>query len=327
MAKTKQVSGTKRSAPGAGSKKSNKKAAVNDVSVERVRNEALAALRNKANGGRAQRSGAQSSLPVENVECIDYLISSTKAVIELNQEIWERCVGSIECKPGKGGLRFQRTAFAVINVASESQASVKQTKFTTTAESQTKAFGTLPSLPSVLTDYVVYKPDTDVAFPDYIKLLKSSLLLREDVLPTFLAKLKQHLEDVQVFLGGIDSWLMDPQGCIDFMQEHFGMTPAILQQKTYCSSYLCKVTHDALSICKTCNRAYNTHRHQRYAHAEVYTHYCLGTGNPFGGSFELAAPPTVLKTINLPSDHSATFKIDQPDQQRKLLKFIEYVEA
>ena len=50
----------------------------------------------------------------------------------------------------------------------------------------------------------------------------SAVVLHDDVLEQFLVKLKQHLESIQVCLGKIESWLLEPKSNIKFLGETFG---------------------------------------------------------------------------------------------------------
>ena len=47
-------------------------------------------------------------------------------------------------------------------------------------------------------------------------------MLHDDILEPFLCKLKQHLESIQVCLGEIESWLLEPKSNIQCLEETFG---------------------------------------------------------------------------------------------------------
>ena len=67
-------------------------------------------------------------------------------------------------------------------------------------------------------------------------------MLHDDILEPFLCKLKQHLESIQVCLGEIESWLLEPKANIQFLEETFGKKLERVQLgrdqvlTTYCES-------------------------------------------------------------------------------------------
>ena len=60
-----------------------------------------------------------------------------------------------------------------------------------------------------------------LGFIDYDAFFQSALMLHEDVLEPFLAKLKHHIESIHVCLGEIESWLLEPKSNIEFLEETF----------------------------------------------------------------------------------------------------------
>ena len=61
-------------------------------------------------------------------------------------------------------------------------------------------------------------------FIDYEEFFEKSLILHEDVLGTFLEQLKNHLiSSVQVLLGEIETWLMEPASNMNYLQSKFRM--------------------------------------------------------------------------------------------------------
>jgi len=90
---------------------------------------------------------------------------------------------------------------------------------------QTKAFS-VTCLPQPLRTIVIPSLD-EYGMPNYSKYLKRSLILEDSIMLPFLAILKDHLEEYQVFLGNVESWLMENTGNTIFLEKTFNVTLAI----------------------------------------------------------------------------------------------------
>ena len=66
---------------------------------------------------------------------------------------------------------------------------------------------------------VQYKAEPLNTFIDYDAFFQRALMLHEDVLEPFLAKLKHHIQSIHVCMGGIESWLLEPKRNIEFLEE------------------------------------------------------------------------------------------------------------
>ena len=124
-----------------------------------------------------------------------------------------------------GLLTFKRSDFAEVTVR-QCPTNAAVTELITVQERDQEAFSMKPllELPAGLNDLFVVKyqaaPYHD--FIDYDDFFKTAIMLHDDVLEPFLVKLKQHLESIQVCLGEIESWLLEPKSNIQFLEETFG---------------------------------------------------------------------------------------------------------
>jgi len=114
----------------------------------------------------------------------------------------------------KKSVYFKSVTYSSINVSTNySYSTPSSLDFETPAELQIQKFDMPTSIPPELTNILSYKKHKGELLPDYDHFLETSLLLCEDVLIPFLLKLKTHLEEIQVFLGIIESWLMESAVC------------------------------------------------------------------------------------------------------------------
>jgi len=158
---------------------------------------------------------------------LDYLINTTQALVTSNNEIWDRCKTNLCQKKNHQfnhlsenlQLIFQCVVFKEVHAKN-----YKMPKLTFTAygNMQTKAFS-VPCFPHPLRTIVVPFLDKEYGMLNYLEYLQRSFLLEESVLLPFLAILKDHLEEFQVFLGEVESWLMDSTRPAIFLQETFNV--------------------------------------------------------------------------------------------------------
>mmetsp|Transcript_14447 Transcript_14447/g.20353 ORF Transcript_14447/g.20353 Transcript_14447/m.20353 type:complete len:160 (+) Transcript_14447:500-979(+) len=155
------------------------------------------------------------------------------------------------------------------------------------------------SIPPELTNILSYKKHKGELLPDYDHFLETSLLLCEDVLIPFLLKLKTHLEEIQVFLGIIESWLMESAGCNNFVKEVFKKP-----LKT-------KAISEDDAICRNCCEVLKYHDFR-----ECGTRY----------SFYLSPDSKiVLKSCKAKGKHEDTFNLMEEKDREKLKIFLKFV--
>jgi len=86
---------------------------------------------------------------------------------------------------------------------------------------QTKVFP-VPCFPHSLHTVVIPSLDTN-GMLNYLEYIQWSFILEESILLPFLAILKEHLEEFQVFLGNIESWLMGSAQSAIFIHDTFNV--------------------------------------------------------------------------------------------------------
>jgi len=159
---------------------------------------------------------------------LDYLINTTQALITSNNEIWDRCKANL----GNQGRRwnqlnepvlcYYRRGFNEVTVSHKrNQCGALELDILALYKQQDKTF-TAPCLPHPLRT-VVIPVLCNNGMLNYHQYLKRSLLLEESILLLFLAILKDHLEEFQVFLGDIESWLMISARSAIYIQKTFNV--------------------------------------------------------------------------------------------------------
>ena len=95
--------------------------------------------------------------------------------------------------------------------------------FTTAESPEYKTFASQPLIPANLTNTVPQGSchKESQPFPDYDAYFMTAVLLQNDVLASFLQTLQPHLEDIQVWLGAIESWILESQSIVDFLNNLF----------------------------------------------------------------------------------------------------------
>jgi hypothetical protein len=295
---------------------------------------------------------------------LDHLVRTTRAILAMNNEIWMRCkqaprqTGKSSTQASTEGVIFQRIDFQTIEVTS-SDSQPGTLGFMTTAELKYKDFGLSPPIPQELTDIIALKQalGPNSIFPDYDSFFGRSLLLHEDVLMPFLLKLKNHLERIQVFLGQIDAWLMEPVSYVEFIKEVFDkelIIPTKKEGPTPCTKE-CTINHPALSSCLVCGELFSSHRQHPFSshnskqpsqnvpsgslgrpfgsgfggQMQFPGHVCVEDKNGFArqwGSFMFFSPePQLLKTCQASGKHTDTFDIAMETDRKRLKMFLEFV--
>jgi hypothetical protein len=292
---------------------------------------------------------------------LDHLVRTTRAILAMNNEIWMRCKQARQTEKTstqastEGAAIFQRIAFRTIEVTS-SDSQPGTLGFMTTAELKHKDFGLPLPIPQELTDIIAFKMKGPKSiFPDYDLFFERSLLLHEDVLIPFLLKLKNHLEWIQVFLGQIDAWLMEPVSYVEFIKEVFDKELIIPTKEEGAMPCMkeCTMKHPALSSCLICGEPFSSHRQP--SQNSPSSSYSFSSQGPHGapqsslfmqrsqndqghscaldqyfgtkrGSFMCFSPePQLLKTCEASGNHTDTFDIAMETDRKRLKIFLEFV--
>lgn len=259
----------------------------------------------------------------DRLDDVDHAVKTTRALMSANKEIWERC-SSGESSPENEKLIFKRVGFTKVQVKTISQqySQTNTLSFEAIPELTMKDFGKPPAVPEQLTAIINPTLDNNGIFTDYEKYLETALLLNEDTLLPFLSGLKKHLEDVQIFLGDVDGWLMSSSFCSDFIMETFeqvsraSLVPASV---TGCNPLSCGQNHSGLS-CLICKQKYRGTGYgspptrcpdARFGHSTYHSYY--------------HSNPVFLLSLVTDGKHEHTFDITEEAQQAKLKRFLHFV--
>ena len=244
----------------------------------------------------ARRRGQQGS---DNLNTSIRLVG---ALISTNEEIWSRCKESL-CT-SENDEQYNRPTFLRVSVGAtievHSHPGSTLTFTTKPIAEQCDAFNLpqIKDIPKNLTSFFMVSTREDSTnMPDYEKLFHSLLLLEDDVLIPFLNVFKDHLEDVQVRLGQVETWLTESEACATFLKELF---PGFEAPRADLSE----------EACDNCGYHFVDHPND----------YCkmgrctLSTGN------------ITLKTVpKSDCGHQETFEITKEKGRTKLKKFLEYI--
>lgn len=277
-------------------------------------------------------------------EDLDRLSDSVRALIEMNQEIWGRCKQSKVDVKYTEEITFYRIGYFSVQVTTP--ISDGQLIFTTSSELMTNDFPGLPSIPSILLDFVSVLPPTDAVFPDYEAFFGKAILLNDEILAPFLAIVKEHLKSVQVYLGKIESWLLEPSHAISFINEQFGLE-LNLPEITGCNDS-CTVHHkySAGEVCIKCFKPRSRHNSVQssssYSRSISKHRFCslvASSGNT-SNSAALAShnrasywsgirsEPQELKHVDIKEGEiTKAFQICNGADQKHLKKFVEFVDS
>ncbi len=239
---------------------------------------------------------SQNQIPVA-IHDLPYLLRATRALIGLNNSIWDQCHDN-QSEIIDGDLPFSRVSIVRIKTQVEGTKTTFHIQTTVTS----KDFGALPLLPPELSALMsvpmLSSDDTSSSrqsaarFPDYAMYLDRATLLRDETLLPFLITLKDHLESLHVFLGAIESWLMEPLGQWQFLKDVFDgvaqvdFLPKLKDLTVPCGDAggnlkCCTVHHAESSLCLRCLKPYSSH-HWGMSRNGIMTHLCDYHGRNVG---------------------------------------------
>jgi len=186
---------------------------------------------------------------------LDYLINTTKGLVASNNEIWNRVKANLKYPQNKHftqldekpEIDIQRVGFSKVkafSIMDMNGKSLGRLKFISQGVQQTEAFS-VPCFPHSLRTVVIPSLDKD-GMLNYLEYLKRSFILEESIMLPFLAVLKDHLEEFQVFLGNVESWLMESTRNAVFLQKTFRLTleSCELTRRPYAQQIICYSKND-----------------------------------------------------------------------------------
>jgi len=198
---------------------------------------------------------------------LGYMLKSAKALVKIINEIWNNCEDHLILGENDNStFTFQRRIFKEAEVKKKG----RKLKITTQKVSNTKNFGNLPSVPENLGEMISIgqaQAESDI-LPDYNKYIDKSAILCEDVLLPFLTGLKEHLKNVQVFLGQIEAWLIEPELNVSFLNQTFDKD---------------LVANDTLAETRYLNSSDN----DDLPETELYGSYCLDVNCRYECNFDI----------------------------------------
>jgi hypothetical protein len=165
----------------------------------------------------------------------------------------------------------------------------KRMTFTVTPEAQTRTFRQQPAFPKLLRSFVPFDEDGGLAKEwcnsrleedKYTRFLTSAALLSTDVLIPILDVFKSHLEDLQVYFGEIEGWILEQSANKRYLEATFNinLNPSVLRGGPLIGSvgnnYVCQRCYEQLSLHSSlsgCCRAENLRQQQN----DGYSNGCL----------------------------------------------------
>ena len=147
------------------------------------------------------------------------LLSTVRALTSTNNEIWERCQPYIDEQNSDGSLIFYRIGYN--NVRASKSFKSNKMEFWTMSQLETKHFQPFSSLPETLSK--ILPVETNGTFLKYDDYLVKITWLAKPIAYQFLSIFKEHLENIQLDLGKIETWITEPRHSLQFINTQFGM--------------------------------------------------------------------------------------------------------
>lgn len=196
---------------------------------------------------------------------VEQNIREIRALLKINSEIFARCISSATAYNGKTAT-FTRYGFYEVKVR-QNQANAQ---FITEHVRDQQMFDmkTLSQLPDGLSNVFVTRNQAEPSnmYIDYDAFFRTAIMLHDDILGHFLVKLKSHLELIHVCLGGIETWLLEPERNIEFLESAFGITLERPTDDDFDKECSCPPgTHINTDVCLKCHHNYGRHTFRRYS--------------------------------------------------------------
>lgn len=236
-----------------------------------------------------------------------------------------RLVASVTEERGSKCLLARRIAFCSVDATtSEPYEGGSTLTLSTKDELEFKEYDSLPPVPTVLTEIVPFSSMTgedEVAFPDYRRFLDSVGVLHVDVLIPFLSVLKHHLSEIQIYLGYIDAWLLQPSQTLAFLNSTFDAGIELPTDVQGCDADNCDREHDGMR-CIKCYKFV----HDLYGYRPFESYTC---DVPGGGNHQYYHPTeTTLTSYSFGGGQiRKSFLVHEVRGQQTLLRFLEFVKA
>ncbi len=264
---------------------------------------------------------------------IEQNVREIRALLNINSEIFGRVMGAASnYSSGSKTATLTRYGFDVVKV----RQSGGKAEFITEAAVSTKAFSidALLNLPADLTGVLVvqYQAAPFGNFVDYDAFFRSALMLHDDILEPFLVKLKDHVESIHVLLGEMESWLLEAQRKIEFIESTFDKkleAPSAdnlhVEEVVDCS---CVGTHSDYVHCLRCGQYFCRHIVLPGSNS-VRRHCTHGGVSERSFSCHKGEVPRIhiLTKYDDAGKFEKTFQIATESDQAKLKKFLDYMDS
>lgn len=146
------------------------------------------------------------------------LLSTVRALVNTNNEIWERCQPYKTKHTKDGRPQFYRSGF--MNVRAYKRHESCEMEFSTISQLGKKLFPCFSRLPETLSK--IFPVETSGTFRHYDDYLVKITWLAKPIAYQFLLIFKEHLETIQLELGNIETWITEPTHSLQFINTQFG---------------------------------------------------------------------------------------------------------
>ncbi|KAL7482341.1 hypothetical protein ACHAW6_008008 [Cyclotella cf. meneghiniana] len=275
-------------------------------------------------------------------------VREIRAILKTNAEIFHRCMSSAiisrDAKRRSVGLGQRgTTTLARIEfdeVHTQHRGSNDKTVFVVYPKQSQRSFqtGILSNIPSELECIIkptAYREEPHSSFIHHEAYFRSCLVLHDEILAPFLVYFKDYLMSVQICLGKIDEWIMEPNETLQFLRTTFGDVPSLdvtkmgeWHRSKTATMFLCHCPvgrHSAEDICLKCKHPFQKHniRMSPEFDGDATCSYICPHRQEYFHCNEVAA--VVLKECSSYGRHETKFSLLNESERNKLKKFLDYI--
>ena len=206
----------------------------------------------------------------------------------------------------------------------EARTNVSAVQFVTYPKRSERSFDMTPlaELPASIANILVPQKKSFAKFIDYEALFEKSLILHDEVLGPFLEQLKDHLvSSVQVCLGRIETWLMEKESNINYLESKFDVNIEFPEENEPLGSRVCSCptgTHPDSLGCLRCGKQKCDHFGPGKMHCSKTLNYKRFMCKKFNLLKKL--------TTALPGTIDLDFYVSKENDRRRLEKVLELME-
>ena len=272
-------------------------------------------------------------------------VREIRAILKTNAEIFNRCMPSAvisrDAKRRSAGLGHRGTttlARIEINEVHTQYRGDDKTVFVVYPKQSQHSFQTsiLSNIPSELECIVppttMYREEPHSGFIHHEAYFQSCLVLHDDILAPFLVHLKDYLMSVQICLGKIDEWIMEPNETLQFLKSTFPSLDVAKLGEWHPSKtatmFLCHCPvgrHNAEDSCLKCKHPFRKHnvRMSPEFDGDATCSYMCPHRQEYFHCNEVAA--VVLQECSSCGRHETKFSLLNESERNKLQKFLDFI--